>query len=376
MNGNGLESNNDSNHPPAETASHADSYFESYEDLHVHRLMIDDIPRTEAYRKAILSSNIFKDKVVMDVGAGTGILSLFCAEAGAKKVFAVEASRMADVALANSKENNFENIIEVIHKKVEDLTEEIQVDIIVSEWMGFYLLHESMIDSVFHARDKHLKLGGKMFPEYATLSCALCSTPSLFRDWSNVFGHKMSAMRVFERQTLLSKPQIEVLKDDDLLSVSRNILTLDMNSATVEDVSVIRSKVFISTHKPGCYQGVVLWFDVTFPEPDEDDDGACAEIVQLDTSPYSEPTHWKQTIILWPEDREVEEGDILGFELFLGRSSPVSRSYIMQLTELDPATDEHPVPCECGSAKCDIVRAFLEQNEFADPDAEMPSERD
>lgn len=35
-----------------------------------------------------------------------------------------------------------------------------KVDIIISEWMGFYLLHESMLDSVLFARDKWLNKGG------------------------------------------------------------------------------------------------------------------------------------------------------------------------------------------------------------------------
>ena len=65
----------------------ADSYFSSYSDLAVHKLMLSDKPRMEAYRSFIESNaHLFKDKVVMDVGAGTGILSLFAARAGAKHV--------------------------------------------------------------------------------------------------------------------------------------------------------------------------------------------------------------------------------------------------------------------------------------------------
>ena len=90
-------------------------YFESYDDLEVHRLMLADSPRTEAYRDAILKNKeFFKDKIVMDVGAGTGILSLFCMKAGVKKVYAVEASPLAKVLKEVIKVNNAENVIEVI----------------------------------------------------------------------------------------------------------------------------------------------------------------------------------------------------------------------------------------------------------------------
>lgn len=53
--------------------------------------------------------------------------------------------------------------MEVIHGKVEDIELPEKVDVIISEWMGFYLLHEAMLDSVLYARDKFLKPGGIHF---------------------------------------------------------------------------------------------------------------------------------------------------------------------------------------------------------------------
>lgn len=47
-----------------------------------------------------------------------------------------------------------------------------EFDIIVSEWMGYFLLYESMLDTVILARDKYLKPGGLMFPDEATLYIA------------------------------------------------------------------------------------------------------------------------------------------------------------------------------------------------------------
>merc|ERR1719427_1620500 len=76
----------------------SEEYFTSYNNVEVHRLMVRDEARTDSYRKAVMENcHLFKGKVVMDVGAGTGILSLFAKQAGAKKVYAVEASGMAEV---------------------------------------------------------------------------------------------------------------------------------------------------------------------------------------------------------------------------------------------------------------------------------------
>lgn len=70
----------------------------------------------------------------------------------------------------------FTIILQVINSKVEDieLPNNIKVDAIVSEWMGFYLLHEGMLDSVLLSRDKFLKENGQMFPETACIYVAPC----------------------------------------------------------------------------------------------------------------------------------------------------------------------------------------------------------
>lgn len=111
-----------------------EDYFKEYENLEVydlydfnihncklslkfqvHELMLRDRPRQEAYKNAIISNSaLFKDKIVLDVGAGTGILSAFCAKAGAKLVYAVEASNLAKIALKVMEENKLTSVVKVI----------------------------------------------------------------------------------------------------------------------------------------------------------------------------------------------------------------------------------------------------------------------
>lgn len=87
--------------------------------------MLLDSNRTEAYRQAIESNKErFKDKIVIDVGAGTSILSMFAAKAGAKHVYAVEFSEIATMAKQIIKENGLAHKITVIQKKIEEVTVE------------------------------------------------------------------------------------------------------------------------------------------------------------------------------------------------------------------------------------------------------------
>jgi predicted RNA methylase len=106
------------------------------------------------------NKDAFKDKVVLDIGCGTGVLSIFAAKAGAKKVYSIEFADIADYAKEIIKRNGLQDTITVIKSKVEDANVPEKVDIIISEWMGYFLLYESMLDCVLFARDKWLNPGG------------------------------------------------------------------------------------------------------------------------------------------------------------------------------------------------------------------------
>ena len=162
----------------------------------IHAVMIQDKVRTSTYAHFILTNPIlFRDAVVLDVGCGTGILSLFAARAGAKRVFAVDASDIAEKAEKIVRANGLANIITVIRGKVEEvsLPEGItEVDIIISEWMGYGLLYESMLDSVLRARDRFLRPGGVMAPSQCRMMLGLCDGSEIHKDrigfWEDVYG--------------------------------------------------------------------------------------------------------------------------------------------------------------------------------------------
>jgi protein arginine N-methyltransferase 3 len=164
--------------------------------LDIHAVMINDKVRTASYAQFILTNPyLFRDAVVLDVGCGTGILSLFAARSGAKKVIAVDASDIVERAKKIVKVNGLEDTISVVRGKVEDVTLPdgiTQVDIIISEWMGYALLYESMLDSVLVARDRFLKPGGVMAPSQTKILLALCDAKEIHKDrigfWNDVYG--------------------------------------------------------------------------------------------------------------------------------------------------------------------------------------------
>ena len=108
--------------------------------------MLQDYVRTGTYQQSIIRNPIdFQDKVVLDVGTGTGILSFFAAQAGARKVYAVEASSSATVAERLAIANGLSDKIEIIMGKIEEIDIPEKVDLIISEPIGFLLVHERML---------------------------------------------------------------------------------------------------------------------------------------------------------------------------------------------------------------------------------------
>ncbi|GJN40122.1 hypothetical protein PR202_gb29292 [Eleusine coracana subsp. coracana] len=120
-----------------------DNYFGSYSSFGIHREMLGDKIRTEAYRDALLCNpSLMNGATVLDVGCGTGILSLFAAKAGASRVVAVDGSaKMVSVATEVAKNNGLLNddenkvveqkkssqVVSVTHTKAEELSHKVQI---------------------------------------------------------------------------------------------------------------------------------------------------------------------------------------------------------------------------------------------------------
>lgn len=93
--------------------------------------------------------------------------------AGAKHVIGVDMSSIIEKAREIVAVNGMADKITLLQGKMEEVNLPFpQVDIIVSEWMGYFLLYESMLDTVLYARDRYLAPGGKIFPDQATIYVA------------------------------------------------------------------------------------------------------------------------------------------------------------------------------------------------------------
>jgi len=242
-----------------------DYYFQSYSHYGIHEEMIKDYIRTSTYRKAIMDNpHLFKDKVVLDIGCGTGILCLFAASAGAKKVIGLECAHIADKAKVIMELNNCDDVVQIIKGKVEEVELPVdKVDIIISEWMGYFLLYESMLDTVIFARDKWLKPNGILMPDKSTMYLAGLEDYKYKQKkvnfWNNVYNYDMSCIR----ELVLSEPLVDNVSRRNVCTEAVPIFAIDLYTVRTEDLNFY-SQVMLPVIRDDYCHALVSFFEVEF----------------------------------------------------------------------------------------------------------------
>lgn len=300
-----------------EKAADFANYFCSYAYLYHQKQMLMDHVRMKAYHSAVMQNkSMFEGKTVLDVGTGSGVLAMWCAQAGAAKVYAVEYTDMAVHARKLVEGNGLSDVVEVIQSSVEDLELPCKVDIIISEWMGYMLLRESMLDSVIRARDKWLKPEGAMFPSHATMYWGAISyeedhhakTNELYgslNEWER-FSNEMkqyyninvnaldAPYKKEQKDYFINTSLWTELRSEHVVGDPVRIKFMDLNTCTLEDAADVK-KVPYDINVPFAVQvsGFAGWFTVDFAGSTK---SPAPKRVVLSTGPEQGYTHWGQQV--------------------------------------------------------------------------------
>ena len=133
-------------------------------DLKFHGMLLADTYRMRQYKKAI-SRVIRKGDVVLDIGAGTGILSFFACQAHAKRVYAIERTDTIHLAEELAKENGFSQKIVFLKQDIQDVLLPGKVDVIISELISNFGLGENILKIVHDTKKRLLKPNGRCIPQ-------------------------------------------------------------------------------------------------------------------------------------------------------------------------------------------------------------------
>jgi predicted RNA methylase len=259
-----------------------------YAEFEVHRTMIRDRARTEAFRRAI-DTVVRPGNVVLDVGAGSGILSVFAARGGAARVYAVERTPIAVLAEQLAAANEVADTVKVIHGDVMDIELPEPVDVIVSEWLGGFGIDEGMLAPVIAARERWLKPGGVMIPQSVTAWTALVHDRYLadmiefLRE--EPFGLRLEVLVEDTVNEIIYSGTFRHLAADDRRSEPRQLWTTNADRIALEQAQAPhQAETLLPVRDHGTANALALWFSAEL-----------APGISLSVGPGDPPTHWGMT---------------------------------------------------------------------------------
>ncbi|CAF99968.1 unnamed protein product, partial [Tetraodon nigroviridis] len=330
-----------------------EAYFSSYGHYGIHEEMLKDKVRTESYRDFIYHNpDVFKDKVswlktckqtYLHKGLGIFLNSVIYLHQRSC------CSHLLPAALI------FITLLPL--KCIFDLRAIMSAFTTIMR--GYFLLFESMLDSVLYARDLYLSDSGSgradqwgdgkskkvvvgghdkralsMYPDLCNISLAALGDRERHQDriafWEDVYGFDMACMKT----AVVAEAVVEVVKADTLISEPTVIQTFDCNRVCLSELEFTSDFSLKITNTTECTFGcepsvpplpvgaIVGYFDIFF-------DKGCSTKVMFSTGPQVTKTHWKQTVFLLEWPISVHAGEELQGKITVRKNKKDPRSLLV-----------------------------------------------
>ncbi|MES2490767.1 MAG: class I SAM-dependent methyltransferase [Pseudomonadota bacterium] len=276
-------------------------------EIELHRKLLGDRPRNEAFYAALKKVIKPGKTTVADIGAGTGFLSFLARQLGAKHCTLIEYTDTLDLAEDLARKNRIDGL-SFIKGHSGELQKPPKVDVVISETLGNYSLEEGLLETVLDAR-RYLNKNGIIIPGRLLQYVAPVTAPRLQNEidvWPQVgFDIDLSAARNISLNNMF----VRTMRADDLLGEKSARLwdDLDFSPDADKPLSKRNSTVKWSAKDLGgtTVYGYALWWDCELVPG-----------VTISTSPYAAPTHWEQIYLPLLNPVTLNSDDTL--ELMMG----------------------------------------------------------
>lgn len=317
-------------------------------ELDYHQRLLDDLARVDAYDRAIRAL-VKPGDVVLDLGAGTGLLAMLAARCGAR-VHAVESASVGALAERLIAHNGLSEHITLHREDAVTLEPAESVDLVIGEWMGRFVIDDQMLDAV-QAAGRWLGPGGRFAPSRVHMRLGPVgdfALPMVDRWRTDLLGIDLSPALPMALNTCYAVQ----LGQEHLLADAHEYAILEPPARPER----FEGQTRFAIERPGLLRGVAGFWEAQL-----------APGVALSTAPGT-ANHWGQ--YLFPlEPLPVQAGDVLEFELELDEVRDVwewkarlSGSTSWE-TSLMSALDPETLPRSQGSLELDPVRGSQLSNE-------------
>ncbi len=304
--------------------------------------MLSDNIRMRAYKAAIFNT-VHSGDIVVDLGAGTGLLSIWAIQAGAAKVYAIEKTDAIELAKEVARVNHCEEKIEFIQQNSLTANLPEKADVLLSETLGSFAIDENTLLFTQDARERFLKKDGRLIPQSVELFIAPVNNETVYQKlnfWKHIPDIDFSpAFELFSHKIM-----IETIKKRDILAAPLTLAKIDLRAI---HQTQFHSRDYIPINKPGIIHGIAGWFTTQLSPG-----------IKISTAPEQPPTHWKQAFFPFKDKIDVIKGDILDWSMTVGGKTADSDDTFIQYdyrcTQLKNETEKaigRNAPCPCGSGK-------------------------
>ena len=264
-----------------------------------HIPMMNDSGRNEALLAAI-KDTVKENDFVFEVGSGAGLLSMMSVAQGAGTVISCESSDViADQANNIIKKNGYEKKIKIINKNSRDINVGVDLpkkaDIIISEILSSEFVGENVLSSLFDARRRLLKDGGKMIPESGGVQIALLGESDFIKKF--LFIDDICGFDFSDFNSVINRKHGIVPRIGDIKIISDSFEPFHFNFYS-EEVSLKKSiDLDIEVNETSRCYGVVTWIKMNLTKK-----------IVYENNPIKMESHWSTPVYLFKEPVDLKKG--------------------------------------------------------------------
>ena len=287
--------------------------------------MIGDRVRLDAYAAA-LREVVTPESIVLDVGAGTGIMSLLACKAGARRVYAIEPSGAVQILIDAARDNGFADRVVVLQQRSTEVTLPERADVIVSDLRGVLPPHATHFADLLDARRRLLAPAGRLLPTSDSLWVAVVSAPEVFERRRRVWQSEPHGVTLRTAQRFIDDELEKYRASPDQL-LCAPVRWANLAYPTLTDPAVRGSGSCVIT-KGGFAHGLLAWFDTVIVEG-----------IGYSNAPGTPVEIYGQILFSWPNEVALRVGDRVAFDL---RADPIGSDYLWTWTTEIGRRDSDP----------------------------------
>ena len=224
--------------------------------LDEHRELLSDVPRLRAF-EAALNETVRAGHVVLDLGAGTGILGLLACRAGARRVYSLDDGGMIQVAREIGRANRLQDRITYVKGLSTRIDLPEQVDVVVADQIGHFGFEAGLVQYFADARTRLLKPGGILIPARVDLCVAPVEVPQM---WDQIEFWKASVVGFDATPgfpVAINTGYPVKLNANQLVGPPATLAVIDLSTQVSE---LITGDVTVIAERDGILHGIGGWF--------------------------------------------------------------------------------------------------------------------